>query len=68
MSNSNAFPPSGPEAVARIIKHRRRLMRRVLEPMHPQPDLLLAELLEEYLALTDTNGTADNSDAEAPSW
>jgi DNA-binding MarR family transcriptional regulator len=60
--------PSGRKAAARITKDRRRLMQKVLEPMHPQRRLLLAELLEEYLALTDAYGAADDGDAEEPSW
>lgn len=45
--------PAGQAAARRIARERREMMHAVLEPMEPSRRLLFAELLEEYLALTD---------------
>jgi DNA-binding MarR family transcriptional regulator len=47
---------TGSEVAARITKERRELMHKVLEPMDAERRLLLADLLEEYLTLTDSYG------------
>jgi DNA-binding MarR family transcriptional regulator len=44
---------SGRAAAQRIMDERRQLMREVLAPMAPDRRFLLADLLEEYLALMD---------------
>jgi DNA-binding MarR family transcriptional regulator len=43
----------GRAAAQRIMQERRQLMREVLAPMSPERRFLLADLLEEYLALMD---------------
>jgi DNA-binding MarR family transcriptional regulator len=48
---------TGSAVAARITRERRELMHKVLEPMDAQRRLLLADLLEEYLRLTDSYGT-----------
>ena len=44
---------SGRAAAQRIMQERRQLMREVLAPMAPERRILLADLLEEWLALMD---------------
>lgn len=45
--------PAGQAVAQRITRDRRQMMHAVLGPMEPGRRLLLADLLEEYLALTD---------------
>jgi DNA-binding MarR family transcriptional regulator len=64
---------AGRAAAQRIMEERRQLMREVLAPMAPERRILLADLLEEWLALMDrvehaapkpdTTGTVDTPDA-----
>jgi DNA-binding MarR family transcriptional regulator len=51
---------SGREVAKRITVGRRKMLRSVLESMEPSRRLLLADLLEEWQALTDEYGASKN--------